>query len=83
LKRTDLNAKSSHDVARKSYEAAVREVAKPIAVERDELREALVNLIYDLAGEQHDFDEISKAFCPVVAARIQSARAIIAKYPQP
>lgn len=45
LRRADLNAKSSHDVARKSYAAAIREVAEPIAVELDELRaicEALI-----------------------------------------
>ena len=71
------------DITRRLRECAattIREVAQPIADERDEYREALTNLVYDIAGEQHDFDEISKAFCPIVATRIQYARAILAKY---
>lgn len=59
-----------------------REHSQPIADERDELRRELEGLVYDLAGEQHDFDEISKAFCRVVAARIENARAILNKYPK-
>jgi hypothetical protein len=77
------NILDTEQVKRIGYAAAIREVAQPIADERDEYREALVGLVYDIAGDQHDFDEISKAFCPIVAARIESARAILDKYPKP
>jgi hypothetical protein len=58
---------------RKGYADAIREVAQPLADERDELREALLDLIDD------------KAMLPGKPRNmaLANARAILAKYKKP
>jgi len=58
---------------RLAYAAAIREVAQPIADERDELREALLDLLDDKAQLPGK---------PRYSA-MANARAILAKYPKP
>ena len=55
----------------RAYAAAIREVAQPIADERDEYREAIVDAIASF--DDGDLD----------TANISRLRAILAKYPKP
>jgi hypothetical protein len=61
-----------------AYAAAIREVAQPIAEERDEYREALVELVADLdsPGEVQDASAFLKY-------PMDKARHILSKYPKP
>jgi hypothetical protein len=58
---------------REGYAAAIREVAQPIADERDELRQALEQLLMACADGSNASMYIGTS----------NARAILAKYPKP
>ena len=65
------NILDTEQVKRIGYAAAIREVAQPIADERDELRDAIVDAIASF--DDGDLD----------TANISRLRAILKKYPKP
>jgi hypothetical protein len=64
-----------------SYAAAIREVAQPIADERDELREALEAILEADSSDEAKGGELWWA--DAVYPKVNAARAILAKYPKP
>jgi len=79
---------SAYDMtAVEGYAAAIREVAQPIADERDELREALddfISLAMTLVENRGIIPGANEhqTRADVIASK-NSARAILAKYPKP
>ena len=67
---------------RKAYAAAIREVAQPIADERDELREAL-EWIRSHGIPATARDDYRRGYMDARDDMAEHARAILAKYPKP
>jgi hypothetical protein len=71
---------------RNGYAAAIREVAQPIADERDELREAIAEL-HDAALDAREYIAGKRSPNDTLVINLTDctakARAILAKYPKP
>jgi hypothetical protein len=74
----NLNALVDRIARQRGYAAAIREVAQPIADERDELREALQNIVDAMSKGSEEYPDRLET-----TNRYVEAVNILAKYPKP